>query len=57
MESAVGALQLELVATDVQGAADIERAIDGFAGQADWSPMASILPISLGAQRPTSTAS
>ena len=34
METAVGALRLELTAADVQGAADIERAIDGFAGRA-----------------------
>jgi ABC-type uncharacterized transport system substrate-binding protein len=34
MESAVGTLRLELTAVDVQGAADIERAIDGFARRA-----------------------
>jgi putative ABC transport system substrate-binding protein len=34
METAAGALRLELTAADVQGAADIERAIDGFAGRA-----------------------
>jgi putative tryptophan/tyrosine transport system substrate-binding protein len=35
METVVGALRLKLVAADVQGATDIERAIDGFAGQAN----------------------
>jgi putative tryptophan/tyrosine transport system substrate-binding protein len=34
MESAVAALRLELTAADVQGAADIEQAINGFAGGA-----------------------
>jgi putative tryptophan/tyrosine transport system substrate-binding protein len=35
METVVGALRLELVAADVQGATDIQRAIDAFAGQAN----------------------